>query len=68
MIYILAILLPFLAVLLSGRIFAGILLLLLQLSVFGWIPAIVIALFIVNSSENKKLSKNMIKAIKDKES
>ena len=49
MIYLVAILLPFLALLLRGRIFQGLLCLLLQITVLGWIPAAIWAVLVVNN-------------------
>ncbi len=54
MLYILALFLPFLAVMLKGRIFVGAVLLILQMTVIGWLPAIVVACFIINNENNKK--------------
>ncbi len=53
--YILALFLPWLAVMLKGRIFTGIVLLILQLTVIGWLPATVVAFFVI-SDEHKKRS------------
>ncbi len=64
MMYILAILLPFLAVMLSGKIFTGILLLMLQLTLFGWIPAALIALLIVKDKVNKEALRDAVQGDK----
>ncbi len=51
--YILALFLPWLAVMLKGRMVTGVVLLLLQLTLIGWLPATAVAFFIINE-ENKK--------------
>lgn len=53
MMYILALFLPWLAVMLKGRMVTGVVLLLLQLTLIGWLPATAVAFFIINE-ENKK--------------
>ena len=54
--YILAIFLPGVAVMFSGRIGVGILLTLLHITLIGWIPATIIAFFIINEQRQKKLT------------
>ena len=49
--YILAILLPPLACFLNGKILTGLLLLVLMLTIVGWIPAAVIAVLVVNDAK-----------------
>ena len=56
MIYVLAILLPGVALIVSGRIGLGILLLLLHATIIGWIPAAIIAVAVINNQENKKIA------------
>ncbi|HJW04566.1 MAG TPA: YqaE/Pmp3 family membrane protein [Azospira sp.] len=51
--YILALFLPWLAVMLKGRVFVGIVLLILQITLIGWLPATVVALFIVHQENTK---------------
>lgn len=60
MLYILAFFLPWLAVMLKGRIITGVVLLLLQLSLFGWIPAIIAALFIIHNENTKEALKEAV--------
>lgn len=57
MMYVLALLLPGVAVLLSGRILVGILLLILHATIIGWIPAAIIAVLIVHDEEQKKIAR-----------
>ena len=52
--YILALFLPWLAVMFKGRIFVGILLLILQLTVIGWLPATVVAFFVISDANKKR--------------
>ena len=51
--YILALFLPWLAVMLKGRVLVGIVLLILQITLIGWLPATVVALFIVHQENTK---------------
>jgi TM2 domain-containing membrane protein YozV len=60
MLYILAILIPGLAVILSGRIGLGILLFILHATIVGWIPASIIAVLIVRDQENKKIAERRL--------
>lgn len=54
MIYLLAILLPWLALMLRGRIFQGLLCLVLQLTLLGWIPAAIWAVLVVNNDNAER--------------
>lgn len=59
MLYILAFFLPWLAVMIKGRTFTGIFLLILQLTLFGWIPATIAALFIIHNENTKEAIRKM---------
>ena len=61
--YLLAILLPPVAMLLCGKVFQAILALILQLTILGWIPASLWALFVVNSHLADVRNKQLISAI-----
>jgi uncharacterized membrane protein YqaE (UPF0057 family) len=61
MLYILALFLPFLAVMLKGRIIVGVVLLVLQITLIGWLPATIVACFIINNENNKKHIEQAIK-------
>ncbi len=61
--YFLAILLPPLAVFLCGKPIQGILNIILTL--LGWIPGVIHALFVVNSHLADKRNKELISAIKE---
>lgn len=56
--YLIAIILPFLAVMLCGRIITGLVLLACQFTFIGWIPAAIVALIIVS---NRKADKRVAK-------
>lgn len=61
-----AILLPWLALMLRGRIGQGILCLLLQITVIGWIPAAIWALVIINNDNQERRHQEMLKAVQSK--
>jgi uncharacterized membrane protein YqaE (UPF0057 family) len=61
--YLLAILLPPLALLFCGKIFQAILALILQVTVIGWIPASIWALFVVHSHLADVRNRELISAI-----
>jgi len=54
MAYLIALLLPPLAVVIKGRIGLGLVLLLLQLTVLGWVPAALVALLVVHDANRSK--------------
>lgn len=62
MIYLLAILLPWLALLLRGHVFQGILCLILQITVLGWIPATVWAILVINRDDQDRRYREMMAA------
>lgn len=57
-----AILLPWLALFLRGRILQGIICLVLQCLVIGWIPAAVWAVLVVNADRQERRHKELIRA------
>ncbi|HET9056616.1 MAG TPA: YqaE/Pmp3 family membrane protein [Chitinophagaceae bacterium] len=59
-----AIFFPFLSFLLRGRILTGILCLILQLTLIGWIPAAVWAVISLQNSRADKRNEKLIRAIK----
>jgi uncharacterized membrane protein YqaE (UPF0057 family) len=59
----LAVVLPWLALLFSGRIFRAALCLGLQLSVVGWIPAAIWAVMIVKSDEREREYREMVRRV-----
>ena len=60
-----AIILPFLALMLSGRPFQGIFCLFLQLSGIGWLPAAIWAVIVVNR-DRKRERQELLSAIRDR--
>jgi len=61
----LAILLPWLSFLLRGRILRGILCLLLQITLIGWLPAALWALSSLNESRANRRNRKLIRAIRN---
>lgn len=61
MMYLLAILLPPLAMLMSGKPFQAIICLVLQITILGWIPAAIWACLVVNSHQADKRTERLIK-------
>lgn len=63
MIFAVAILLPWLALLLRGRIVQGLLCLILQITIIGWIPAAIWAVMVVNNDNQDRRHRELIRAI-----
>ena len=59
-----AIFLPFLSFMLRGRILTGIICLILQITLIGWIPAAVWAVISLQNSRADKRNAKLIRAIK----
>jgi uncharacterized membrane protein YqaE (UPF0057 family) len=57
-----AILLPWLSFLLRGKILAGILCILLQITLIGWIPAAIWAIIALNNAKADKRADRIIQA------
>jgi uncharacterized membrane protein YqaE (UPF0057 family) len=62
----LAILLPWLALLLRGHIFQAILCLILQITVLGWIPAAVWAVLVINNDNEERRHQEMMRALQNR--
>jgi hypothetical protein len=60
----LAILLPWLSFIFRGKIFSGIICLILQVTLIGWIPAAVWAVVSLQNSRAERRNEKLIKAIK----
>ena len=58
-----AILLPWLALMLRGRIFQGIICLILQITLIGWLPAAIWAVMVVNNDNQERRHKELIKVL-----
>lgn len=65
MMILLAILLPWLALLLRGHIVQAILCLILQLTVLGWIPAAVWAVLVINNDNEERRHQEMMRALQN---
>ncbi len=61
-----AIFFPFLSFLLRGRIITGIICLILQITLIGWIPAAIWAVISLQNARADQRNKKLIKAIKSK--
>lgn len=59
-----AVLLPWLALMIRGRPIQGILCLLLQITLIGWIPAAVWAIMVVNSDNQDRRHQEMLQAVR----
>ena len=62
--YLVAILLPPVGMLLVGRPMEAVICLILQLTVFGWLPAAIWACFMVNSHQTEKRLERLVKESK----
>ncbi|WP_312390534.1 YqaE/Pmp3 family membrane protein [Chryseobacterium sp.] len=61
----LAILLPFLSFIVRGKIFTGILCLILQITLIGWVPAAIWAALSLNNERAEKRNKQLIRAMRE---
>ncbi len=62
----LAILLPWLSFLLRGKILAGILCIILQITLIGWIPAALWALMSLNNDRANKRTEKVVSAMQQR--
>jgi uncharacterized membrane protein YqaE (UPF0057 family) len=62
--YLIAIVLPPLAILLCGKPFQALIALILQVTVLGWIPAAVWACLVVNSYQADRRTNRIVKAMR----
>lgn len=60
-----AILLPWLALFLRGRIGQGILCLLLQITVIGWLPAAIGAVILVSNDNQERRHREILDAVRE---
>ncbi|MBD1399042.1 YqaE/Pmp3 family membrane protein [Pontibacter sp. JH31] len=63
--YLLAIIFPFLSLMVNGKIFSGIICLILQCTILGWFPAAIWAIVSLNNQRAEKRTNRIIKAIKE---
>jgi uncharacterized membrane protein YqaE (UPF0057 family) len=64
MLYLLAILLPPVAMLLTGRPFQALLCFVLQITILGWIPAAIWAALVVNEHKADKRAERIAKSLR----
>lgn len=65
--YVLALFLPWLSLMLQGKVFAGIVCLLLQCTLIGWIPALIWAVVSLNRMYADRRTQQLITAMKHKD-
>ena len=63
MIYALAVLLPFLALLVRGKIFQSMLCLILQITLIGWLPATIWAVLVINNDNAERRHNETLQAL-----
>ncbi|MEN5306408.1 YqaE/Pmp3 family membrane protein [Chryseobacterium cucumeris] len=61
----LAILLPFLSFMVRGKVFTGIICLILQITLIGWLPAAIWAVLSLNNERAEKRNDRLIKAMRE---
>ncbi|AKK71721.1 YqaE/Pmp3 family membrane protein [Chryseobacterium sp. NRRL B-14859] len=61
----LAILLPFLSFMVRGKIITGIICLILQITLIGWLPAAIWAVLSLNNARADKRTNRLIKAMQE---
>ena len=60
MIWLIAVLLPWLALMLRGKVVQGLLCLVLQITVLGWVPASIWAILVINNDNAERRHREMI--------
>ncbi|MBP2150798.1 YqaE/Pmp3 family membrane protein [Xanthobacter autotrophicus DSM 597] len=63
-----AVLIPWLALFMRGRVFQGIICLILQISLIGWIPAAVWALMVVNNDNQERRHQELVASLRNNNS
>ena len=63
-----AVLVPWLALFMRGRVFQGIICLILQISLIGWIPAAVWALMVVNNDNQERRHQELVASLRNNNS
>ncbi|SMC48513.1 YqaE/Pmp3 family membrane protein [Chryseobacterium sp. YR221] len=61
----LAILLPFLSFMVRGKIITGVICLILQITLIGWLPAAIWAVLSLNNARADKRTEKLIKAMRN---
>lgn len=67
MIYLVAILLPWLALMVRGLVMQGVICLILQVTLIGWLPATIWAIIALNNNDAKKRHNELMEAVKKNE-
>jgi uncharacterized membrane protein YqaE (UPF0057 family) len=62
--YVFAFFLPWLSLILQGKILAGVICLILQITIIGWIPAFIWAVFSLNNMYADRRTDKIIRSIK----
>jgi len=65
-IYLVAVLLPWLALMLYGKIGQGLLCLILQLTLIGWIPALIWAILVINNEKAERRTNRLVRSMQPK--
>lgn len=65
--YVIAFFLPWLSLILQGKIFSGIICLILQITIIGWLPAAIWAIMSVHNMYEDRRVKKIVRAIKSSE-
>jgi uncharacterized membrane protein YqaE (UPF0057 family) len=60
MMYAVAVIVPFLALLLRGKVFQGIVCLILQVTLIGWLPAAIWAVMVVHNDNQERRHREMM--------
>ncbi|WP_029004229.1 YqaE/Pmp3 family membrane protein [Azorhizobium doebereinerae] len=58
-----AVLLPWLALMLRGRVFQGLLCLVLQITLIGWLPAAIWAVVVVNNDNEERRHREVLASL-----
>ncbi|TCT08149.1 YqaE/Pmp3 family membrane protein [Aquabacter spiritensis] len=66
MMYAVAVLLPWLALMLRGRVFQGIFCLILQITLIGWLPAAIWAVMVVNSDNQERRHRELLESLQNR--
>ena len=66
MIYLLAILLPTVALLIRGHFWQALICLLLHLTVVGWLPAALWAVFVIHEDEENRRTREFVNAMRQR--
>lgn len=64
--YVLALLLPWLSLMLQGKIIAGIVCLILQITLIGWLPATIWAITALNRMYADRRTEKIVRAMNNK--